>query len=206
MAWLEKEENHDKSFWKFFKTTEMFSDSFLGNHQLWRSPVCIGHLRHQGSCVGIPNYFNTHPFRYGPFIFCHNGKINDFSIHKNTLWKSIHPRLRSQIKGQTDSEYLFFLLLSFCQEEDNMLPAFLQLDEWMKQREIIYYGNFILGTPRKIWITRLTNCPSQSCCSLYMDNQQHIISSEPLRKDWKVFPVQKIGLFDLEKETFEFVF
>jgi len=56
---------------------------------------------------------NCHPFRYGRWLWMHNGAIRDFSELKRDLVLAIDPALYPYIEGSTDSEVLFFLALTF---------------------------------------------------------------------------------------------
>jgi predicted glutamine amidotransferase len=61
---------------------------------------------------------NCHPFRHGRWLFMHNGYLNEFATLKRDLVLAIDPSLYPDIEGQTDSEVLFFLALSFGLEDD----------------------------------------------------------------------------------------
>ena len=61
---------------------------------------------------------NCHPFRHGRWLFMHNGYINRFAEMKRDLVLAIDPSLFPEIKGQTDSEVLFFLAWTFGLEDD----------------------------------------------------------------------------------------
>ena len=61
---------------------------------------------------------NCHPFRHGRWLFMHNGFIDEFARVKRDLAMAIEPSLYHQIAGQTDSETLFYLALSFGLEKD----------------------------------------------------------------------------------------
>jgi predicted glutamine amidotransferase len=61
---------------------------------------------------------NCHPFRHGQWLFMHNGYINEFGTMKRDLVLAVDPSLYPQIKGQTDSEVLFFLALTFGLQAD----------------------------------------------------------------------------------------
>ena len=61
---------------------------------------------------------NCHPFRHGRWLFMHNGYINELATVKRDLMLAVDPSLYSEIQGQTDSEILFFLALTFGLEED----------------------------------------------------------------------------------------
>jgi predicted glutamine amidotransferase len=67
---------------------------------------------------------NCHPFRHDRWLFMHNGYINKFALMKRDLALAVDPSLYAEIAGQTDSEMLFFLALTFGLEDDP--PAAIQ--------------------------------------------------------------------------------
>lgn len=56
---------------------------------------------------------DIHPFRFKEWLFAHNGTIDGFDVIKNNLLEAIPSFLRRNIKGETDSELIFHLFLSF---------------------------------------------------------------------------------------------
>jgi glutamine amidotransferase len=74
------------------------------------SETVLAHVRK--ATQGVPSVFNCHPFQYGRWTFAHNGDIPDFSTHREALQQLIAPRLRRFILGETDSETVFYLLLT----------------------------------------------------------------------------------------------
>jgi predicted glutamine amidotransferase len=80
------------------------------------SPLFFAHIRaSSGTAV---QQTNCHPFRHGRWLFMHNGLINDFAAVKRDLVLDIDPSLFPAIEGQTDSEVLFHLALTFGLEDD----------------------------------------------------------------------------------------
>jgi glutamine amidotransferase len=61
---------------------------------------------------------NCHPFRHDGWLFMHNGYINEFATIKRDLVLAVDPSLYPEIEGQTDSEVLFFLALTFGLADD----------------------------------------------------------------------------------------
>ena len=61
---------------------------------------------------------NTHPFRYGRWLWMHNGLIREFARVKRTLMLAVDDALFPSIEGTTDSEAMFYLALSFGLERD----------------------------------------------------------------------------------------
>jgi len=76
-----------------------------------RTDVIIGHVR-QGT-VGRPKNENTHPFRFRTWLFAHHGTIPGFEAAREELLGPVPDFLRRNIRGQTDSEHLFHLMLGF---------------------------------------------------------------------------------------------
>lgn len=74
------------------------------------SNTVVTHIRK--STVGPVGPLNTHPFQYGPWVFAHNGNIENFEKVRQDFLNRIDASLRSFILGDTDSEHLFYLLLS----------------------------------------------------------------------------------------------
>ncbi len=62
--------------------------------------------------VGEIKVANTQPFRYGAWLFAHQGSIEQFRRIKPKLKKALHPPLVRKMQGVTDSEHCFCLFLS----------------------------------------------------------------------------------------------
>lgn len=61
---------------------------------------------------------NTHPFRYGQWLWMHNGLIRDFHRVRRELLLAVDESLFDSIEGTTDSEAMFYLALTFGLEGD----------------------------------------------------------------------------------------
>jgi len=61
---------------------------------------------------------NCHPFRYGSWLFMHNGLVREFARVKRDLLLAVEPSLLPAIEGSTDSELLFYLALTFGLQEE----------------------------------------------------------------------------------------
>lgn len=76
-----------------------------------KSGLFMAHMR--AAYQGLVQRTNCHPFRYQNWLFQHNGEINDFLRIKRDIALAIAPDLFPLIQGTTDTEYFFYLLLSF---------------------------------------------------------------------------------------------
>ena len=78
---------------------------------LARSRRVFAHIRAStGSAV---QQTNCHPFRFGRWLWMHNGLIAGFPEIKRELAFAVEPALFHEIEGSTDSEMLFYLALTF---------------------------------------------------------------------------------------------
>lgn len=80
------------------------------------SPLVFAHVR--ASTGGAIQQTNCHPFRYGRWLWMHNGLIRDFPKVKRDLAMAVDPALYALIEGSTDSEMFFYVALSFGLQED----------------------------------------------------------------------------------------
>jgi glutamine amidotransferase len=76
-----------------------------------RSHVVLAHVRE--ATVGDRRADNTQPFRMRQWLFAHVGEITGFAAVREPLFTQLPDFLRRSIRGQTDSELLFQVVLSF---------------------------------------------------------------------------------------------
>ncbi|MBW2211052.1 MAG: class II glutamine amidotransferase, partial [Deltaproteobacteria bacterium] len=75
-----------------------------------RSDCAVLHMRQP--TVGDFRAENAHPFRMRSWLFAHQGTIGRFDAMRENLAEMIPDFLRRNIRGQTDSEYLFHTVLT----------------------------------------------------------------------------------------------
>jgi predicted glutamine amidotransferase len=76
-----------------------------------KADVLIGHVR--SATVGALRTENTHPFRYRQWLFAQTGTLAHFDAIRDRLLKSVPEFLRGNVRGETDSEIVFHVFLSF---------------------------------------------------------------------------------------------
>lgn len=74
------------------------------------SQTVLAHVRK--ATQGNLTVLNCHPFQYGRWVFAHNGDIPNFAQHREALMAEITPALRRFVLGETDSEVLFYIILT----------------------------------------------------------------------------------------------
>jgi predicted glutamine amidotransferase len=76
-----------------------------------RSHVAIAHVR--DATVGPRRADNNHPFRMRQWLFAHAGMVEGFAAIQPRLLESMPDFLRRNVRGDTDSEHVFHVFLSF---------------------------------------------------------------------------------------------
>ncbi len=101
----------------FRSTTPAWANETLSElaHEV-ETPLFLAHVR---AGTGTPvQTTNCHPFRFGRWLFVHNGYVADHMRLRRTLLMAVRPDLFPHVLGTTDSELLFFLALTFGLEDD----------------------------------------------------------------------------------------
>jgi predicted glutamine amidotransferase len=124
------------------------------------SPLFFTHIRAAiGSTV---QQTNCHPFRHGHWLFMHNGYLNEFATIKRDLVLAIDPSLYPHIKGQADTEVLFYLALTFGLESDppNAVEQAIGFVETVAERHAIphpFQGTVATTDGESIWAFRYSS-------------------------------------------------
>ena len=80
------------------------------------SHLFMAHVR--ATSLATVQETNCHPFRYGNWLFVHNGEVFEIEKFHRELLLAVDPKYFSNILGSTDSELMFHLALSFGLEND----------------------------------------------------------------------------------------
>jgi predicted glutamine amidotransferase len=101
----------------FHSTEPAWNDQNL--HELSEHISSSHFFAHVRAAIGSAvQQTNCHPFRHGRWLFMHNGYINEFDTLKRELVLAVDPSLYPRIRGQADSEVLFYLALTLGLEDD----------------------------------------------------------------------------------------
>jgi len=84
-----------------------------------RTDALLGSVR--APSVGEPQTENTQPFRYRDWVMVHQGKVNAFDRLRSRWMDSIPGFLQGNVRGETDSELVFYLYLSFLHDAGMLL-------------------------------------------------------------------------------------
>ncbi len=83
-----------------------------------RADVLLAHIR--SATVGSLRTENTHPFRYRQWLFAHTGTVESFARLRSRMSESLPQFLQRDVRGETDSEILFHLFLSFLHDSGDL--------------------------------------------------------------------------------------
>ncbi|HTZ92859.1 MAG TPA: class II glutamine amidotransferase [Streptosporangiaceae bacterium] len=103
MAWCEGDE-------QIIRKSPIRADGEPEYDKLAREPLSdlgLVHLRWATPGLGV-NEQNSHPFRYGEYVFAHNGAIHP----QDRLPQMLPPQWEARLAGTTDSERYFLLIMS----------------------------------------------------------------------------------------------
>ncbi|GMR13708.1 MAG: class II glutamine amidotransferase [Gemmatimonadota bacterium] len=95
------------------------SDAFRWEAARVETCNVMAHVRR--ATVGSLRVENTHPFSDGQWMMAHNGHIGGFEAVKPRLLARLSDERRGSIRGSTDSEHIFYLLLTL-HDEDPLSP------------------------------------------------------------------------------------
>lgn len=95
----------------FKSTTPAWSNNNLVNISESISSHCFfAHVRDAAFYAPVSED-NCHPFRYQNYLFMHNGHVPKFNMIKRKIQNSLSNEAFDIIKGNTDSEHLFALII-----------------------------------------------------------------------------------------------
>ena len=193
-------------FYKCNKTP--WSDfNFKRLSKIFASKLIFSHIRAiKPFSEGLIHEFNCHPFCYKKILFMHNGDLKNFTKYKKNLIEYINDDIFSLIKGTTDSEYIFSLILTICKNnfsQKNIKTSILKAiklinslsNDTISLNIAITNGNFIIFT------RYINNKESPSSLYYKLCNNYILISSEPINFNelWIPIPKNSIGCYYKKK-------
>lgn len=150
-----------------------------------QSNLVLGHIR-AVKCPrkSIISYENCHPFYDDGFLMMHNGLIKDFIYKKHEIFKKINDKYISRINGQTDSEMIFYLFLSFL-ESNNPKDIIKSFNKTINYLMNIYKGvisaNIVISNKHYSIISRFINTNEEPPSLYYQIKEgEFLVSSEPV--------------------------
>ena len=188
----------DGTTWVVEKSTKaIYHDPKVDDLRNIKTNLAIIHVRKKmGSKV---HYKNTHPFKFkkkglGNFAFCHNGYIEEEIDYSSSF----------STKGETDSEQLFYAILTKIQEKKPVESIRETLERYNKCTGT----NVILATKEISYIgTRENKFPAYYHMKVAQTKDMILVGSEMLSEyadlDWQSINYGDILTIDNERLTFQ---
>ena len=155
--------NHELHVFKAPYSAEN-SSNFAEISHLIKAKVFLSHIRE--ASTGNPIIENCHPFHHNGFVMAHNGLMPEFNIMnvRNDVMNNITRKWRKEIKGETDSEAIFYLIMSKIKNDRSVGKIKVAIKNALYSLEKIYYSdvptsdspifNLILTDGDDMYITR----------------------------------------------------
>lgn len=167
------------------------------------SNTILGYVRSAtpGQAVDLSN---CQPFTYQNLLFCHNGYIDNF---RHSLYRSLRSRFQDiayeTVKGSTDSEHIFGLLIDELTANANndiktaILTVLKVLTELATLHQVKFLANTVIADGNQLIATRFAKDASPPTLYWIEDDPNFpeavIIASEPLFEGkWNLCPEQSI--------------
>ena len=110
------------------------------------SNLVIGNVR-SATISENQGYFNTHPFSLKNFCFSHNGFIKNFNnTIRKKIFKYLKPKYINLVRGQTDSELIFILLMQMIENEKDTGKSIKNTIQIIKENCDACMLNFLIAT------------------------------------------------------------
>ena len=183
--------------WKIYKNTNTFNndENFPKILKDIKKNILVAHIR--ASCPNnkIVCLENTHPFNYKNFIWCHNGCAKEINKFRNKYIKKINKKFYPHIKGNTDSEIMFYYFLTLL-HNFNFIIAIRNFFYDLKNNNYKISANIIFTNKNISFVSRFVN-RNLIAPSLYINKSDKIIiSSEPLLDEYKLVDNNVVFIFD----------
>ncbi|MEY4731363.1 MAG: hypothetical protein RL681_309 [Candidatus Parcubacteria bacterium] len=178
---------------------------------LGKANIIIGHLRK--AVIGADTMHNTQPFMKNSFAFAHNGSV----LRPENI--PLSPGAKKQVKGETDSEMLFYYILQMMagtKTAHAARRAVVKAVQHVRKHIDFTAMNIIFTNGRFVWAVREVNAKNEHVRKLKLlnyytlydgydrDSGARIICSEPLKIKtvlWKKLNNHMLVEIDTKKDT-----
>lgn len=193
-----------------------------------KSSCFLAHVR--ASTVGDVVLNNCHPFTYHEYAFVHNGTIRFFEKIKRQIINELDDIIFDEIKAQTDSEHLFFLIMQYLKNSRQksiaqaVIQAFAKIDALQNKNDPESFArmNIVITNGDELFASRYVSKDKEPLSLYYAVGQEInksddgnlicsgasngaiIVASEPLTdysQEWYEIPVNHYLTVDMRLTT-----
>jgi glutamine amidotransferase len=202
LAW---KSNHNKKWIVYKKSVCYITDNNINTiiNSIEKN-ILIGHIRSSCPNNKTVNYFNTHPFYYKNYIWCHNGCATNLNELFNEINNIIPYDLKKNIKGNTDSEYLFYYFIyllnnNIGNELNKLTSSIIHFFKKISSFKSRISANLLFCSDNYVFVSRYIN-NNKISPSLYYDPNKNIISSEPLTEKYQIVPDKSAWIISIKNK------
>lgn len=146
------------------------------------SNCMLAHVR--SSTVGDVILSNCHPFSHEDYSMIHNGTIRNFDRYKMQLIQEIDQDLFLKVKGNTDTELFFYLIITYLRRCSNLIKAVRMAVDWVvniQEDEDLSRINIVISNGFELLATRFAT-KTEPLSLKYRCNESgdYYVASEPL--------------------------
>ena len=177
--------------------SHIFQSTFLKDRNFTKimrkidgSSIVWSHVRQKTGSIP-PHVFNTQPFKYKDLIFMHNGEIIDYLKHKSIILNEIDSEYKMKIKGQTDSELIMFLYMTYLNRFDfNLKLSLEKMFYFLEKNNITAVLNIISSFNNNIIICRYTLGSLKNNPTLFIEEKKDsfLVTTQRLNNKQKNIP------------------
>lgn len=153
------------------------------------SELVIGNVRSATISENL-GFVNTHPFQFDNLLFSHNGFIDNFTDDTRRDLKTYMDSFYiNKIKGNTDSELIFFLIIQFLKKTNDIKKSIKKSIEVIKENSKSSALNFLIASHdmkgnKKLYATKVGfNVKPPSLYYNFKKEQGYLVSSEKLNNN-----------------------
>jgi len=170
-------------------------ENLLGLCASVKAPLFFAHVR-AATGTGIARQ-NCHPFRYGRYLFMHNGQIGGYGQLRRAMEARLPDHLYAERRGATDSELLFLMIMARLELGDPIDVAVSQvLNETLAMMQVLGITQPLrfaaaLADGEQVHAFRFSS--DKRAPTLYLSERSEglVLASEPLADDhrgWELMP------------------
>jgi predicted glutamine amidotransferase len=209
-AWIDRVSNK----WDYIRRLKIYENSESFPQDMLSNRVIVGLIRQTYHGSAKKAIENVHPFSYRNQIFVHNGDTSRFNETSQLFFNDIDKELRTHIKGNTDTEHIFYMFLTIKKQFDTHETLNDEIDILFKTTELLFQylrrhykkfrTNFVYSNKSHSVIVR--NSFSDNAKLLYLNgdpcSDKLLITSSPVMDTCKLIPNHTIILVDHAKNTY----
>ena len=179
LAWYNQELSIEPALFKSVSPA-WSNNNLMEICRIVQTTCILAHVRAATQSL-IVSESNCHPFKWNQFTFMHNGDVGGFNTIKRALLSSLSDEAFNHIKGTTDSEHFFAVLIDELNQLSNLEPHDRMATAMMRSIKRVCklidehapgansYLNFVVTDGRLALAVRFTTDVVEHADSLYIN-------------------------------------